>query len=808
MGSKIHRNSLKPGHKINSYEIIEILGQGGFGITYLAKDIYLNRKVAIKEYLPIELAVREGDHSVHPVSEDRSKQFKWGLDRFLSEARTLAQFKHPNIVQIYAVFEANNTGYMVMAYEHGQSLQQKLAGKKTLEESELLKILIPILGGLEQIHKTGFIHRDIKPDNIFIREDGSPVLLDFGSARQALGEQTKTLTSLVSPGYAPFEQYYSKSDQQGPWTDIYGLGATLYRAIAGMPPMDAVDRSNAILKSKGDTFVPATAIGRGNYSERFLKAIDHALQFKEEDRPQTISTWKAEFDLPEDPSKKAIIAERITTQPGTKVLEKRQQKKWLFGKVALVGVIITVAISYVYQDEIQGYFGPTKEQLEAERQRIRENVMVMERISGIPVEEENRVAALKQIDKALTSQQPDVAPVQPSGGIDWEGIDAALGTSKYTTEELTLQDKPYGKLNPLRYLFGLEGVAKMIPAFIIGGSHSFGQKEEADRKAKEQEQQRAEAEAQRLAEIENQKQEEARKQELERLALEEQRKREQEEEIKRKKIEQQHLAELERQRADDEKNRLAEEEARQQIKNEQLNKERIEKQFQDGVTAYNSGNYSEALNLFMPLAEQGYAKAQFFLGDLYTGGKGVPQDDKQAVYWLQKAAEQGLAVSQYVLGTMYASGKGVPQDDKQAVQWYQKAAEQGYADWFQKAAEQGDAEAQFLLGTMYDLASGVPENDKQAVYWNQKAAEQGHAGAQFFLGSMYDLGSGVPEDDKQAVYWYQKSAEQGHAEAQYFLGLKYAAGSGVPQDDKQAVQWIQKAADQGNENAIRFLSKQ
>lgn len=327
MPDKIHRNSLKPGHKIHWYEIKEILGQGGFGITYLAYDPNLTKYVAIKEYLPIELAVRERDHSVHPVSEDRGKQYKWGLDRFISEARTLAQFNHPNIVRVLSVTEENNTAYMVMAYERGQSLQKKLEGKKTLEESELIKILIPIMGGLEQVHKAGFIHRDIKPDNIFIRNDGSPVLLDFGSARQALGEQTKTLTSLVSPGYAPYEQYYSKSNEQGPWTDIYGLGATIYRAIAGIPPMDAVDRSKTILRTSTDPLVKAQEIGNEKYSKRFLTAVDHALQFKQEDRPQTINEWKKEFDLPDDPIKEAIVIDKKTTQQG-------QQKIYQFGRTA------------------------------------------------------------------------------------------------------------------------------------------------------------------------------------------------------------------------------------------------------------------------------------------------------------------------------------------------------------------------------------------------------------------------------------------------------------------------------------------
>jgi formylglycine-generating enzyme required for sulfatase activity/serine/threonine protein kinase len=299
MSEAVHRNSLQAGFKLHWYTIESILGQGGFGITYLAKDSNLNQSVAIKEYLPIELAVREGDHSVHPVSEERGDQYSWGLERFVTEAQTLAQFKHPNIVRVLTVFTANNTAYMVMEYESGESLQQRLSQRRTLEQPELLNLLLPIMGGLEKVHEAGFIHRDIKPANIFVRSDGSPVLLDFGSARQALGAETRTLTSLVSPGYAPFEQYVSKSDKQGPWTDIYGLGATLYRAITGRAPADAVDRSEALLQqSATDVYVAGAELGKGRYSQRFLAAIDHALCFQPQDRPQTIKQWRDEFGVP------------------------------------------------------------------------------------------------------------------------------------------------------------------------------------------------------------------------------------------------------------------------------------------------------------------------------------------------------------------------------------------------------------------------------------------------------------------------------------------------------------------------------
>jgi serine/threonine protein kinase len=309
MTEKTHRNALPAGYRLHWYTIEKTLGQGGFGMTYLARDDNLNQSVAIKEYLPRELAVRERDDSVQPLSDDQGEQFRWGLDRFLAEARTLAQFRHPHIVRVLAVFEANRTAYMVMEYERGQGLHEVLAGRRRLPEAELRRLLLPLLDGLEQVHAAGFIHRDIKPANIYIREDGSPVLLDFGSARQALGEATRTLTSLVSPGYAPFEQYVAKSDKQGPWTDIYGLGATLYRAVTGLSPPEAVDRSEALLHTGADSYTGCVVLAGSDYSPALCAAIDHALAFKPQDRPQSIAVWRRELD--------GNTAEALTVVAGT-----------------------------------------------------------------------------------------------------------------------------------------------------------------------------------------------------------------------------------------------------------------------------------------------------------------------------------------------------------------------------------------------------------------------------------------------------------------------------------------------------------
>jgi serine/threonine protein kinase len=278
-------------YKLKSYTIQKVLGKGGFGITYLAHDENLDQHFAIKEFFLNGYSKRNEDYSLRAEGAQADEMVKWGMDRFVDEANNLRLFKHPNIVKVHSIFRENNTAYIVMQYEQGKALNELLKENKKFSEEELTDIILPILDGLEVMHNQGFIHRDIKPGNIFIREDNSPVLIDFGSARFAL-EDDKTLTQLVTPGYAPYEQYHGKSDVQGPWTDIYSLGATLYQIVTGEKLLDSNFRANSTSDEAFNEMWNDLEKHNNEYSIFFLRAIEHALRNDIKDRPQTVAEWK------------------------------------------------------------------------------------------------------------------------------------------------------------------------------------------------------------------------------------------------------------------------------------------------------------------------------------------------------------------------------------------------------------------------------------------------------------------------------------------------------------------------------------
>ena len=277
--------ALKPGQRIGRYEIVAVLGQGGFGITYRARDAQLGRDVAIKEYLPSALAIRQDGVTVLPRSTKVADDFTWGRDRFVAEGRTLASLEHaPAIIQVFDFLEANGTAYIVMKLVPGDTLENRIK-KGTLSAAEIDRILWPLLDGLEKVHNAGFLHRDIKPANILLDDEGHPTLIDFGASRAAMAGRSAVMTAIFTPGYAAAEQMTAA--KQGPWTDIYGLSATLYHAIAGTAPPSSFDR---MLE---DEYKPLSHLAPADFAPGLLVGLDAGLAVKATDRPQNIAGWRS-----------------------------------------------------------------------------------------------------------------------------------------------------------------------------------------------------------------------------------------------------------------------------------------------------------------------------------------------------------------------------------------------------------------------------------------------------------------------------------------------------------------------------------
>ncbi len=267
----------------DQFRLGRVLGVGGFGVTYLAFDEVLEMVVAVKEYLPNNIAVRDtGAHTVRPLSKEEQEDFEFGLQRFLQEARMLAKFEeHPNIVRVRTFFEANGTGYLVMNYYEGRTLDEYLDIRNDfILESEALIVLEQVLDGLSAVHEKNILHRDIDPSNVYLADKGKVVLLDFGAARTAVGERTQDMSVVLKRGYAPYEQYHSKGDQ-GPWTDVYACSATLYRMLTGYKPPEATSR---ILE---DELVPPKELVP-SLSDATNEAVLEGLAVHPEDRLSTI----------------------------------------------------------------------------------------------------------------------------------------------------------------------------------------------------------------------------------------------------------------------------------------------------------------------------------------------------------------------------------------------------------------------------------------------------------------------------------------------------------------------------------------
>ncbi len=301
-------SALPAGSRLGEFEITGVIGEGGFGIVYSARDSSLDRIVAIKEYLPAAFASRNSTGMVHVRSEENSKTFNAGLSSFINEARMLAKFSHPGLVEVFRFWEGNGTAYMAMRYYRGVTLREMLrTNPQVVTEQWLCETLDPILLALQELHHEKCYHRDIAPDNILVLPNGRSVLMDFGAARRIIGGMTRALTTVLKPGYAPIEQYSDDGSMaQGAWTDIYAVGGVLYHAMTGKVPVQAISRM------MNDPLKPVATAARSEFSPVLTDAVMKCLSVMPENRYQTIDELRAALGWVTTPVSSTVVYARTT----------------------------------------------------------------------------------------------------------------------------------------------------------------------------------------------------------------------------------------------------------------------------------------------------------------------------------------------------------------------------------------------------------------------------------------------------------------------------------------------------------------
>ncbi len=756
-------DALPPGSRVAEFEIREVLGEGGFGIVYLAFDHSLGIDVALKEYLPSALAYRQDEKTILPRSAQHRPTFEAGLRSFLQEARVIAQFDHPALVRVRRVWEANGTAYMAMAYYGGPTLRVALKQDPTFAtQARLTALLLPLLDGVERLHARRYYHRDIAPDNIIVQPGGAPVLIDFGAARNVIGDMTQALTAVLKPGYAPIEQYAEDSVlTQGPWTDVYGFAATLCYAITGKAPPVAVSRA------LNDARVPLATLAPAGYDGRFLAGIDAGLAVRPQERPQSLPAFADALGIRDrDDSERTVIVPRVVPPPATPVVDAVPAPPGRSG-----GVVGEPAATGTRADSATTVVAPGGDGgAPATPPPAIEGVPVIDRAAAVTIDEappvrrsaarrvrwpRSRViggavaaAALAGIALVWTSG-PWRAPAVPVARVVDSPTPTPVSQADAPSVPLPSPVAPTAAVSPapvpppaagreppaVAAVPGTRHPPRTLPIVEPTGRDGGNAPSAPGRVAERRATQPAPAPAgpERAAGVAEP-----------RLPP----------------------------RAASAVPPAATPEAPPAPPR--------------SAAAADSAAPRPAGATPGPPGTPTDARGQYELGRNYELGQGVGRDPVAAVRWFRRAADGGHVAAMTALGFAYESGRGIAADAAEAVRWYQKAA------------VQGDARAQNNLGFAYESGRGVERNRVSAAAWYRKAADQGYAPAQHNLGRMHEHGWGVAQDDAMATRLYELAAAQGYAWAENSLGVTFATGRGVPRNDVVAVAWYRKAADHGN----------
>ena len=735
------RDALPQGSVLRDYTIEEVLGHGGFGIVYKARHKELDHVVAIKEYLPSELAVREGS-TIRAKSVECETHFADGLRRFREEAKALIEFQqHPSIVDCREFFRANGTAYLVMEYVEGLPLsgllRQREAAGQPFTEYDLLAIAIPLAQGLAHIHRAGVIHRDIKPANILVRRaDQQPVLIDFGAAKQAVAEHSRSLAPYTD-GYAALEQV--AAGQLGPWTDLYGYGAVLWRMVAGgnrpwdpPNPVKAEGRANARVRQADDPLPTAKELGAGRFAEQLLEAIDGCLQLRDTDRiresdavVQMLQGKGGEHQQAATAEQEAEVGNDVdlpdSVSEGARTGRLSVRRAWkIVGAVAAITAAVTLAtVSLIPRNESSETPSRWSFSIEVEPstatiallngpEEYRQGMLLGPGQYEIEVSapgfatHRERVTHLEP--ETLHKVQLERLPVVESGLAQTQS-DAATQASDLTVEQ------------------------ERVPAKVADGKQP--------------------PEEPRLEPIQTASEE---------------------------RLEMANSTTMESEQVSREGSN-----ASKTVVTDRAVASDAEKTDAEGVPPSNCGT-----------GAQGWADC-FELGESYREGIGVPRDTARAAEYYKQACEGGYAAGCGALGYSYSTGEGVELDKIRA------------AELYRLACVGGDARGCYNLGVAYNLGLGVPQDPAHAAELYRRACEVGYAEGCRNFGVMYDRGEGVKQDQARAVELYDRACEGGDTEGCYNLGVSYRDGTGVGQDQVRAVELHGRACEGGHMTACYSL---
>ena len=827
---------LTEGSLLNGKYIVgKMLGRGGFGVTYIGYDLTLKIKVAIKEFFPAGVGTRNTHtKTVTAITAEGQAGFESGRQAFQDEAQVLARFNSPNIVHVREYFRENGTAYIVMDLVEGSGLSgevQKCGG--TMPWQRVLDLFKPLIVELGRLHEENLIHRDIKPDNIKVvqnkkRGEEYLVLLDFGAARRFVSENvTGTYTAMVTPGYAPIEQYNQQS-RQGPYTDVYGVCATMYAALTGRRPLASTERVAE------DAELPPIRNFAQDMPADTEKAIMHGLEVKGKDRTQSMQELYDELygeskSEAADKSTGKTAEVKTSSAPAAPVTEtgKAEGRKEKKKKPLWIIPLLLAAAAGVYLFAVQPLGEKGSGTIPAVTQEAAESYL--QAATGTPDGRfhASQTSAVEVSSTSIALQAQLESTRAAVGTADAEATRAAV---RNESEEITATSAAVQTLSAQvtatrGAVLATRAAVRTESAEITATSAAVQTLSAqvtatrgavlATRAAVRTESVKATATSAAVQTLSAQVTATRGAVLATRAAV-----RTESAEITATSAAVQTLsAQVTATRAAVHATRAAVRTESAEITAtaaavrtaaaEQTPEPQVtptvsgqgstqgapdyEELAALGDEAYWNGDYEKALEYLVPAADAGDSSAQTLLGMMYFAGDGVPQSYSSAIKYYKKAADQGNPVAQTDLGVMYEYGYGVFQSNRTAVEYYSKAADQDYH------------EGLVHLGQMYENGKGVPRSYSTALSYYKKAADQGNAAALTNIGNMYENGFGVYQSNKTAFEYYRQAADLGDAEGQARLGYMYENGLGTIQSVPKALEYYKLAADQNNTMALNRI---